>query len=193
MPREKEIKVSSGDVVALAFVLRDAEGNVLTEVAPTDPLVLLHGQGFAIAPIDSALDGKEAGDRFELSLEEGVFGEAVTNGERVVPRDRFPPGPLPSGTAVSVMDADASRTVWVLRESGAHVVVSLSHPWASATRIEAEVVSVRAATAEEREAGFATDVAAAEGAPTDDCDQDDSDQDDSDKDERSEEERSEEE
>lgn len=163
MPREKAIKVSSGDVVALAFVLHDRDGDVLVKADPSDPLVLLHGHGFAIAPIDAALEGKEAGDRFELNLE-GAFGESVTESEQVVPRDRLPPGPLPAGTAVSVMDDDTVRTAWVLRETGPHVVISFSHPWASASRLEAEIVSVRPATQDEQDAGFATDVSAKAGA-----------------------------
>ena len=58
---------------------------------------------------------------------------------------------------IAIVDDGVSLPAWVVRATDAHVVVSLSHPWANgAVKMVAEVLKIREADADELEEGRVT-------------------------------------
>ena len=72
------------------YALRDDEGNLLDQSQPEQPLAYLHGHKNIIPGLESALEGKAAGDNVEVRVEpKEAYGEMNPALEQVVPKDRF--------------------------------------------------------------------------------------------------------
>ncbi len=174
MPRDKAERVDDNRVVTLTFTLEDETGAPITEAPPAAPYVYLHGHGQLLSAFEEALDGREVGERFSLTVPpDEAFGRRREAPERVLPRDALPSaGELVAGAQLTIDDDGASIPAWVVRSTAAHVVVSLQHPWArdGAVKMDAEVLQIREADAEELERGRAAprrEDAAAEVEPPD--------------------------
>lgn len=149
-------KVDDHRVVALRLKVVDDEGEVLEETPEDAPYVYLHGQDQLLGPVERALDGKEPGDRVELTVPpDDAFGERLAQPERTVPRDVLPSDVEPRpGTAIALEEDGEIFPVWIVAATDAHLRVSLSHPWAGKqVTFEAEVLKVREPTPEELERG----------------------------------------
>ena len=84
------MRIEQGRVVRLDYELKDSEGELLEDEGAQ--LEYLHGGFGGIFPkVEQALEGKEAGQEIQLTLEpEDAFGEYDAELLRVEPRDRFP-------------------------------------------------------------------------------------------------------
>ena len=156
MSRDEAVKVTKDRVVALRFTLKDDDGELLEEGTDEEPLVYLHGHGELIDGLEAVIEGKEVGDRATVTLPpEEAFGEIEEDGERTLPRDLIPEDePLEPGTAFAIEDDGDVLPVWVVRATDAHIIVSLSHPYAGKTvTFDVEVLKIREATEEELEHG----------------------------------------
>ena len=161
MPREKSEKVTADHVVVLRYTLTDDDGRVLDEADDASPFVYLHGYGALLPALEEGLTDREVGAPFELTLSGAeAFGAPRPDPLRVVPRDVLPLDAEPAaGFQLSIRDDDEVFPAWVVRSSGAHLVVSLAHPFAAdPVHVSAEVLKIRAATPEELERGWATQV-----------------------------------
>ncbi|MCL4184791.1 MAG: peptidylprolyl isomerase [Burkholderiaceae bacterium] len=145
--------VRPGCWVRLHYRLFDAQGE------PIEPgereLTYLHGgHGTVFARIESALEGRAAGEALSVYLEpQDSFGDYDAALVRLAPRERFPdelevgmafegvPGEAPDGLIHTVTDFTDDT-----------VVLDANHPLAGmALRFELRVLEVRAATDEEIE------------------------------------------
>jgi FKBP-type peptidyl-prolyl cis-trans isomerase SlyD len=151
--------IESPCVVTLTWVLSDAQGRAIDEL--TDPTEFFFGGQDLLAPVEQALAGQHAGFATELHLEpEHAFGEY--RAELVCFEDRaLFPGELEEGMAFEGLPAGSktpgmpSEAIYVVTEIyPSHVVLDANHPLAGiALRLKLLVRAVRAATAEEVEAG----------------------------------------
>ncbi len=84
------MRIERGKVVKLDYELRDADGQALEDEGAQ--LEYLHGGFGAIFPkVEDALEGKQAGNEVNLTLEPAdAFGEYDAELLRVEPRARFP-------------------------------------------------------------------------------------------------------
>ena len=159
MPRDKAEKVADDRVVTLTFILEDETGAPIAEAPPAAPYAYLHGHEQLVPAFEEALDGREVGERFSLTVPpDEAFGRRREAPERVLPRDALPStGELVAGAQLTIDDDGASIPAWVVRTTAAHVVVSLQHPWArdGAVKMDAEVLQIREADAEELQHGRA--------------------------------------
>lgn len=72
------------------YALRDDDGSLLDQSQPEQPLAYLHGHKNIIPGLESALEGKAAGDSVEVRIEpKEAYGEVNPALEQVVPKDRF--------------------------------------------------------------------------------------------------------
>ena len=143
-------------VVALTWVLRDAQDEVLDELS--EPVEFFVGGGDLLPAIDAALRGKAEGARVQLALEpEQAFGHYDEALMFLLPRAALPQGieegmlievsALPAG-ALPGAPPDALLTISDMYPQ--HVVLDGNHPLAGmALRLDMRVRAVRAATPEE--------------------------------------------
>jgi FKBP-type peptidyl-prolyl cis-trans isomerase SlyD len=119
----------------------------------------LHGREDNVAPpIESALEGKQVGDRVHLTLQpEDAFGEYDVRLVHTEARANFPEevaiGMEFSGGRLPVLDDEALR-YRVIDVDDAAVTVDANHPLAGKTlRVDCVVVDIRAASEAEIQQG----------------------------------------
>ena len=150
------MNIAKDRVVSLTYTLTDSEGKVLDSSQDTGPLAYLHGNGNIIVGLEKALEGKNEGDSFKVTVPAadayGVRDESLVVN---VPRARFQGvEDIQAGMQFEAETADGSRLVTVTKVSPEMVTVDANHTLAGMDlSFDVSVVSIRAATAEEIEHG----------------------------------------
>ncbi len=153
--------IRDGKVAGLSFVLKDDDGDTIDGADADDPLLYLHGAGNLVPGIEDALNGKAVGDSIKVSVPpEAGYG----------PREDVEPQAVPRGAFPEEVELEIGMPFWVEADDGAElelfvvaidddeVMVDVNHPLAGMTlHFEATVLSIRDATAEEREHGHPHD------------------------------------
>ena len=138
------------------YALKDDEGTVIDQSQPGQPLSYLHGHRNIIPGLESALEGKNAGDSVEVRVapEEG-YGEPNPALEQVVPRDRFQGvESLEVGMQFQANTDQGPVSVRVVKIEGDDVTVDGNHPLAGKhLNFNVTVQEVRDAKPEEIEHG----------------------------------------
>ena len=152
------MQISAPCVVALTWILADAQGQQLDEL--TEPVEFFFGGDDLLAAVEDAIAGQSSGFRVQLQLEpEQAFGDYDPQLVCFEPRELFPeliePGMqfdgLPEGAQTAGMPEDGIYTVTEVYPE--HVVLDANHPLAGiALRLDITVRAVRDASDEEREA-----------------------------------------
>lgn len=150
------MKIAKNTVVALAYTLSDAQGNMIEE--SDEPLVYLHGGYDGTFPkIEEALDGQEDGFKTEIQLEPAdAFGDYDAELVKIEARDRFPEplevGMQFEGTPDEADDSLDALVYTVTDLADDKVVLDGNHPLAGmALRFALTVTEVREATPDEIE------------------------------------------
>ncbi|MBA4382388.1 MAG: peptidylprolyl isomerase [Sideroxydans sp.] len=147
------MKIAKNAVVSLTYQLADADGTVIEKAG--DPISYLHGGYDGIFPtVEEALEGKNIGDTFSVSMEpDDAFGEYEHELVRAEPRDMFPKevavGMQFEGGAEG--DDDEDFMLYTVTEvTDDEVTVDGNHPLAGKSLVfSGTVTGVRAASAEE--------------------------------------------
>ncbi len=155
--------ITSPCVVSLSWTLKDAEGDLIDELA--EPMEFMVGGDDLFARIEEALQGLGAGQEVDLHLEpEHAFGdyhaELVCFEKRELFPEQLEPGMQfegpPSGATTPDMPADAIYTVTEIYDE--HVVLDANHPLAGmALNLHVKIHHVRPASEEELEQRSAAD------------------------------------
>jgi FKBP-type peptidyl-prolyl cis-trans isomerase SlyD len=149
------MQIDRDTVVALKYVLYDADGNVIEKT--DDAIEYLHG-GYQniFARVERALEGKSVGESCKVKLTpEDAFGDYDAELVHVEPRDKFPPD-LTVGMQFRGDASESGETlVYTVTDIAEDkVVVDGNHPLAGQTlNFECTVTDVRAATDEETQHG----------------------------------------
>jgi FKBP-type peptidyl-prolyl cis-trans isomerase SlyD len=150
------VKIAQEKVVSIHYTLKNAEGSVLDSSSGSDPLAYLHGAGNIIPGLESALEGKEAGEKLAVTVEPGQgYGDRDERLVQDVPRAAFKDvQELAPGMQFQAQGPQGTRLVVVTQVAEETVTVDANHPLAGQTlHFEVEVAEVRDATAEELEHG----------------------------------------
>ena len=147
------MKIAKNAVVSVTYQLADADGAVIEKAG--DPISYLHGGYDGIFPtVEEALEGKNVGDTFSVSMEpDDAFGEYEHDLVRVEPRDMFPKevavGMQFEGGAEG--DDDEDFMLYTVTEvTDDEVTVDGNHPLAGKSLVfSGTITAVRAASAEE--------------------------------------------
>jgi FKBP-type peptidyl-prolyl cis-trans isomerase SlyD len=128
--------------------MHDAQGVQLQ--TPSELTYLHGGYGGLLVALEQALEGKRAGEAIQVQLEpEQAFGEYDADLVRVEPAERYG-----KGIAVGMEVEEDSRFYTVTDVGAGKVVLDGNHPLAGmALRFSLEIVTVRAASAEELQRG----------------------------------------
>ncbi len=154
---EREMdKVRDGRVVSIAFVLRNAQGDILDKTLPEAPLRYLHGRENIVRGLEARLAGLCVGDHLETVVppEEGY---GLRDGEpQAVPRAAFPAeAMLQPGVGFVARSEDGKPfPLWIVAVDDETVMVDANHPLSGQSlHFSVDVVAVRDATADELQDG----------------------------------------
>jgi FKBP-type peptidyl-prolyl cis-trans isomerase SlyD len=145
-------------VVRFHYILTGEAGETIESSRDGEPLDMLHGHGSVIAGVEKALEGRAAGDRFQVTLApEDGYGQRVDGRVQRVPRKHVRgPKRMKPGDRVAVGTPDGYRDVTVIKVGHSVVDVDLNHPLAGRTlTFDMEILDVRAAEPEELAHGHA--------------------------------------
>jgi FKBP-type peptidyl-prolyl cis-trans isomerase SlyD len=145
------MQIAKDTVVSLTYRLLSADGRLIERA--DQPISYLHGGYHGIFPrVESALDGKAAGDACEVHLApDDAFGEYEAQLVRVEPRRLFPPNLKVGMQFEGSAEGSAGTRVYTVTDvADDKVVVDGNHPLAGQTVVFSCVVTeVRAASREE--------------------------------------------
>ncbi len=145
--------ITKHSLVAIEYRLTDEEGEELDSSGEDGPLTYVHGMQEIIPGLEKALDGRSAGDEFQVTIEpaEG-YGERYEELCIEMPRDEFEDTQdLELGMQFNLTDEDDEEiVVTVIDFDDDMVVVDGNHPLAGVKLLfDVKVHEVRPATAEE--------------------------------------------
>jgi FKBP-type peptidyl-prolyl cis-trans isomerase SlyD len=153
------MKADKNSVVGFHYKLSDDKGKPIESSHGGDPLTVLVGHGGIIAGVENALIGREAGDKFEVTVSpEDGYGPRDENAMQRVPKKYFKNAERlkPGMQTILHVSGGGQRIVTVKKVGSSVIDVDVNHPMAGRTlKFEVEVVDVREATDEEREHGHA--------------------------------------
>lgn len=151
------MKISQNAVARIEYTLTNTTGEVLDSSEGGEPLAYLHGARNLIPGLEAELEGKGAGDAFEVTVPpEKAYGERHEAMVQDVPKDRMPPGMQVEAGMVLQAQAEngAVQMLHVVAVADDHVTVDGNHPLAGQTlKFDVKIVDVREATPEELEHG----------------------------------------
>jgi len=157
---QDSMAIADNCVVAFHYKLCEVtqDGNKsawLEQSSGRNPLFYLHGHANVIAGLEQAMAGKNAGDKLSITLPpEQAYGLRHANSIQRVPIKHLhiPAGKkkLTPGAIVGVQTSQGVRSALVVKPGRFHADIDTNHPFAGRTlHYEIEIVSVRAASAEE--------------------------------------------
>lgn len=152
------MKISTGKVVSIDYVLTNDAGEELDRSPEGKPLAYLHGQAQIIEGLEKSLDGLSVGESKKVSIAPAdAYGEIDPNRKTQMPKTSFPEN-MPLEPGVQFQADLGGQTVALFIESvdGDLVTVNANHPLAGQTlHFEVTVKEVREATPEEIDHGHA--------------------------------------
>jgi len=139
-------------VISFHYTLRGPDGQVLDTSSGGEPLTFLTGASQIIEGLEEALLALGAGDRKQVTVPAArAYGERDPEQVQRVPRSALPvEGELRVGDQFQTGPDRGAPIVTVVEISGDEVMLDANHPLAGVDlTFDVEVVSVRAATADE--------------------------------------------
>jgi FKBP-type peptidyl-prolyl cis-trans isomerase SlyD len=150
-------KIARDHVVAIAYTLKDDEGNVLDESEASEPLFYLHGHDQILPALEAALEDRSVGYSTNLSVaaEEG-YGPYEPERVLTLPKERFP-FPVEVGQVLHAEMENGQKVPFQVISLGEKdVTLDGNHPLAGKNlHFSVTVVEVRPSTDEERHHGHA--------------------------------------
>jgi FKBP-type peptidyl-prolyl cis-trans isomerase SlyD len=150
------MKIEKNAVVSIHFGVAEVDGNPLDSTENGSPLEFIQGTQFLVPGLEKELEGKEAGYKFDVTLQaEDAYGPFQDELVQEVPRSLFEGvDEIEVGMSFQAETEQGPRTVEVTGVTEDNVSIDANHPLAGmALKFVGEVVSVRAATAEEMSHG----------------------------------------
>ena len=150
------MQITQNKVVTLDYILKDDAGDLIDE-SDGGNFSYLHGANNIIKGLEQALEGKQAGDNLQLTIEpDDAYGEINPEAIAVVGPDMFPPEmELEVGmrfNAESDNGQPMEIMITAIDEDG--IVIDSNHPLAGETlHFDVLIVNVREATREELKNG----------------------------------------
>jgi len=147
------MQIAANTAVSIDYTLTNENGEVIDSSAGSAPLVYLHGAGNIIVGLEKALEGKQAGDELEVTIEpEEAYGDYSVELVAVLKRAMFEGvDQLEVGMQFHASAPDGGMQIVTIRDiDGDDVTVDGNHPLAGQRlNFKVKVVNVREAQAEE--------------------------------------------
>ncbi|MFW9606302.1 MAG: FKBP-type peptidyl-prolyl cis-trans isomerase [Pseudomonas sp.] len=147
------MQIAANKAVSIEYTLTNEAGEVIDSSVGGAPLAYLHGAANIIAGLEKALEGKQAGDELNVTVEpEEAYGEFRPELVAVLPRNMFEGvDELEVGMQFHASAPDGGMQIVTIRAlEGDDVTVDGNHPLAGqALTFQVKVIDVRDATADE--------------------------------------------
>lgn len=146
------MEISKNSVVKMHYSVMDSEETLIDSSYDHNPLEVIQGTGFLIPGLDDELVGKNAGDKFTVSVPaDKAYGERFEEYVQSVPKDVLAGiDDLQVGMQLRATTDDGEQTVIVIDIQDDAIVVDGNHPLAGVDlTFDVEILEVRAATEEE--------------------------------------------
>lgn len=152
------MKATQNSVVSFHYTVVEKDEGAEIDSSRTrgEPLAVLIGHGGLIPGVERALEGREAGERFEVEVAPAdAYGEYREGQVQRVPKKYFRDADrLKPGMQTVLQSEQGQRVVTVAKVGTSVIDVDLNHPLAGRTlRFDLEIVDVREASEEERAHG----------------------------------------
>jgi FKBP-type peptidyl-prolyl cis-trans isomerase SlyD len=148
--------ITENTVVSFHYTLSNEAGEVMESSQENNAMDYLHGTGTIIKGLEKAMEGKSAGDTFQVTVEPAeAYGEKKpANMQRVSAKHFQNPKSLKPGQVVGLQTKQGPVQVTVVKVGRFNVDVDANHPLAGQTlTFDVEVTGVREATTEEKSHG----------------------------------------
>ena len=145
------MKIEDNRVVRFHYTVSEPGQGQIESSRSMEPISALIGHGNLIPGLEAAMQGREAGESFEQTVEpEQAYGPRREGLVQRVPRKHFKGAKLVPGMQV-VLPTDRGQQAMTVKKVGISVVdVDLNHPMAGKTlQFDVEILEVREASAEE--------------------------------------------
>ena len=145
-------------VAIFHYTLRNEADEELETSRGSDPSAYLHGANNIISGLESAMEGKTAGDVFSATIApEDAYGlRNPENTQRVPVKHLVYKGRLRAGQVAQLNTSEGMRPVTVTKVGRHSADIDTNHPLAGQTlTFDIEIVEVRAASPEELDHGHA--------------------------------------
>ena len=153
------MQIAKNSVVTFHYTLSNVGGEELESSDQNQPALYLHGHNNIMPALESALEGKEAGDELSVTLEaKDAYGERRPDSIQRVPIKHLVNAPkrIRPGMAVQVNTQSGPQAATVIKVGKFNVDVDSNHPLAGMSLSFAlQVVDVREATDDEIAHGHA--------------------------------------
>jgi len=148
------MKITHNKVATLSYTLKNDEDAILDKADETNPFLYMHGVGGIIPGLEKALDGKQVGDNFNVSiLPEDAYGLRDSKLTEEVPRSMFEgisDENLTPGAQFHAQTAQGTQVITIAGVEGDTVSIDANHPLAGETlHFDVAVNDIRDATEEE--------------------------------------------
>jgi FKBP-type peptidyl-prolyl cis-trans isomerase SlyD len=142
------MQITKDKVAAIHYTLTNTKGEIIDSSAGRQPLTYLHGAGNLIPGMESGLEGKVVGNKFDLTIQpEHGYGQKDDRLVQQVPRTNFPNQKIDVGMQFQTNQGSVVTVTKVGLES---ITVDGNHPLAGEVlNFAVEVMDVRNASAEE--------------------------------------------
>ena len=150
------MKVQNNTVVTFDYTLKDFEGNLLDSSSNGDSFAYLHGHGQIIPGLESAMNGRQKGDQFEVVVQpQDAYGNYDEELVAAIPKEQFGPGiEIEPGMQFNAERDGKHYLLTVVEVRDNHIIVDGNHPLAGMVLyFNIEVKDVREATEEEIQHG----------------------------------------
>ena len=150
------MQIADRCVVRFHYTLTNDGGEVLDSSQDGQALAYLHGSGNIIPGLESALTGKQTGDKLKVRIDAAqAYGERDERLVQDVPRRAFQGiADVKEGMRFQTQGPSGQTMVVVTRVAGDMVTVDGNHPLAGqALNFDVEVAEVREASEEEIQHG----------------------------------------
>jgi FKBP-type peptidyl-prolyl cis-trans isomerase SlyD len=150
------MQITANKVVSINYKLTNAEGELLDASHPDAPLSYLHGANNIIGGLESALEGKVAGDKLDVAVAPADgYGERHDDMVQEVPREACQDATdIQPGMQFQAEGPSGAQIVTVTEVTETHIKVDGNHPLAGQTlHFAVEVTEVREPSSEELEHG----------------------------------------
>ncbi len=150
------MQIAANKVATITYILKDNDGVLIDQADKDAPFAFILGVGSIIPGLETALEGKGAGDNINVTIEpaEG-YGDRDDSMIQIMPKNMFEGvDDVTPGMQFHAQTGEGMSVVTVTAVEDDNVTVDGNHPLAGVTlNFEVDVIEVRDPTEEELDHG----------------------------------------